>query len=290
MPLRIDAHAHVFAPAAESPRGVDDLAPPERAASIADYRARLAAEGIDGAVLVPLDAHDEYVAGVLPELPPTFAAVAVASPAEQGRTDADPVAALVRRRERFPFRALRTMWLGEPGKSLRESPMWPVLQHLEAEGLALWSYLPPDQAGHLDELGTLLPDLAVVLNHLGFAPHDMRVDEHRRPRFPDPLPEAELRRIEALAGHPRFLLMFSGHYALSAEAYPYPDLHAAGRRLVSAFGPERTLWGSDSPWIDDEPGYGATSLIVELALPDLSPAERDAVLGGTAARLLSLSP
>ena len=288
MTLRIDAHAHVFTTAASSPRAVDELAPEDRAAPASSLRERLEAQGVDGAVLVPLDAHDTYVATALRELPPTFAAVAVASPVEQGRTAADPVESVRRRREGFPFRALRTTWLGPPGAPLAESPMFPVLEHLDREGLALWSYVAPDQAPHLDELGTLLPGLAVVLNHLGLAPHDMAVDEHRRPRFDDPLPEHELVRVEALARHPRFHLMFSGHYALSAEPHPHADLRAAGDRLVGAFGADRTLWGSDWPWIDDVPGYAATTAVVDEALPALSAAERADVLGGTVARLLSL--
>lgn len=289
MTLVIDAHAHVFVSSISSPRGVDDLAPESRVAPIGAYRERLETAGIDGAVLVPLDRHDDYVSTALRELPSTFAAVAVASADEQGRGELDPVEALRARREGFPFRALRTLWLAEPGTSVADSPMFPTLRHLADEGIALWSYLPPDQAAHLDELGALLPELSVVLNHLGFAPHDMRVDDHLRPRFADPLPETELQRIEALARHPRFHLMFSGHYALSASDYPYSDLHAPGRRLVDAFGPDRTLWGSDSPWIDEVPGYVATAALVDEALPDLSAGDRADILGGTAARLLSLS-
>lgn len=285
----IDAHAHVFATATASPRGTDALVPPERDAPIGAYRERLDAAGVTGAVLVPLDAHDDYVATVLPSLPPSFAAVAVASEAEQGRGHSDPVAALRARRERLPFRALRTMWIGDPGRPLADSPMWPVLCDLAEHGIALWSYVTPDQTVLLDELGRALPGLDVVLNHLGFAPHGMTVDAHGRPAFDDPFPSPEVDRVEALAGHPRFHLMFSGHYALSAEPYPHRDLWAPSRRLVEAFGADRTLWGSDSPWIDDVPGYPAVATLVDTVLPDLSDSERAAIRGGTVARLLNLS-
>lgn len=289
--VMIDAHAHVFPRAADAPRRVDELAPAERAAPLDAYRRLLDAAGIAGAVLVPLDdEHDAYVADAVRAQPGTFAAVAVATRAEQGRSGVDPVEALRRRRDAFPFLALRTMWLGEPGRSLRDSPMFPVLRHLSDVGVAIWSYLPPGQAAHLDELGELLPDLVVVLNHLGFAPHDMVVDEHRRPRFTDPLPEAELVRIERLAVHRSFQLMFSGHYALAADPYPYVDLHASTRRLVSAFTAARTLWGSDSPWINDVPGYPATHGVVDAIMPDLSATERADILGGTLSRVLSFVP
>ena len=47
-----------------------------------DLLTLMAASGVDGAVLVPLDAHDDYVAGALDDHPKTFAAIAVAKPAE----------------------------------------------------------------------------------------------------------------------------------------------------------------------------------------------------------------
>jgi predicted TIM-barrel fold metal-dependent hydrolase len=80
----IDAHAHIFRPAAVFPRGVDQLAPAERDAPVEDLLELMARNGVDAAVLVPLDAHDDYVAQVLAEYPKTFAAIAVATSAELG--------------------------------------------------------------------------------------------------------------------------------------------------------------------------------------------------------------
>jgi hypothetical protein len=37
----------------------------------------------------------------------------------------------------------------------------------------------------------------------------------------------------------------SGMVSLSAQPYPFPDLHDGIRRLVDAFGPKRTFWGTD---------------------------------------------
>ena len=285
VPGRVDAHAHVFRPAAVSPRGVDELAPAERDAPVEDLLARMAGAGIEGAVLVPLDGSDDYVAEVLAEHPGRFAGVAVATPAEHGTAGGDPVAALRARRERWPFAALRTSWLGEPGRPLTESPFLPVLRVLAEEGWPLWSYLPPPQLPLLEELVRLLPELPVVLNHLGFCPHDMKVDEHRRPRFHDPFPEALVQRLERLADAPRVHVLVSGQYALSAEEPPYPDLFPVTRRLARAYGRERLLWGSDHPWPSDNPGYQQLPDLVRAALPDLDALALARVLGGTAREL-----
>lgn len=284
-PGAVDAHAHVFRPATVSPRGVDALAPADRDAPVEDLLTRMAAAGVTAAVLVPLDGTDDYVAEVLDRHPGRFAAVAVATAAELRGTAGDPVAALRARRARWPFDALRCSWLGDPGRPVTESPALPVLRALADEGMPLWSYLPPDQLPLLEELVAVLPLLRVVLNHLGFCPHDMWVDEHRRPRFDDPFPGSLVQRLERLADAPGVHVLISGQYALSAEEPPYPELFPVTRRLAAAYGPERLLWGSDHPWPSDVPGYARLPGLVSAALPDLDPVAAARVLGGTAREL-----
>jgi len=281
----VDAHAHVFRPAGVSARGTDELAPADRDAPVEDLLARTADAGFAGAVLVPLDGTDDYVAEALDRHPGRFAAVAVATPAEQGTGGVDPVRAFRSRQARWPFGALRTSWLGEPGRSVADSPFLPVLEVLAEERLPLWSYLPPAQLPLLEELVGVLPHLTVVLNHLGFCPHDMWVDEHRRPRFDDPFPESLVGRLERLADAPGVHVLVSGQYALSTQAPPYPDLFPVIGRLAAAYGPERLMWGSDHPWPGDVPGYQVVAGLVQAALPHLDAAATARVLGGTARTL-----
>ncbi len=285
----VDAHAHVFSSADRDPRSTSELVPEERTATLEAYREHLDSAGVDYAVLVPLDPADEYVASHLAANSERFRAVAIASPDELGRTGLNPVEQLRRRREEFPFSAVRTMWLGDPGSSLTASPVNPLLAHMQAVGAILWSYLPPDQAPFLAEVGEHYPRLRVVLNHLGFTPYDMRVDEHGRPWFATGLTAQRRDEVLDLARFPSFNLMFSGHYALSHEPYPYTDLHDVGARLVDAFGPQRTMWASDWPWIEAEPGYDRTRHLVDIALGYLTEADRSFVLGGTASRLFGFA-
>ena len=58
---------------------------------------------------------------------------------------------------------------------------------------------------------------------------------------------------------------------------------AAFLRMVRRFGPDRILFGTDSPWDDQE-----TALARLRALP-LEPAELEAILGGNAKRLLGIA-
>jgi L-fuconolactonase len=281
----IDAHAHVFRPAAISPRGVDQLAPAGRDAPVEDLLEHMGGSGVDAAVLVPLDAYDDYVATVLAEYPKTFAAIAVATPAELQAGGTRGVESLRARRDHFGFHGLRTQWLGEPGQPVTDSPALSVLRYLAEQDLLLWTYLPPDQLPLLPEVVRELPELRVVLNHLGFCQHDMQIDEHRRPRFENPFPESTVQQVLRLSEAGGVHLMVSGQYALSTQEPPYPDLFQVTRRFAEAYGSERLLWASDYPWTRDVPGYQAMLDLVPAALPDLDAEHLARVLGGTARTL-----
>jgi len=279
---KVDAHAHVFAEATREDREPDELAPAERSAGVEDLWAHAQAAGVDGVVLVPLGPDASTCARALARWPGRCAGVIVATVADHG---ADAAQRLRARRAEHRFEGVRMGWLGEPGRPLTDSPAWPLLEAMAADGLVLWSYLPPDQVAHLPELARRLPTLRVVLNHLGFAPIDMTVDEHRRPRFPGALEAATVERVARLADHPSMHLMVSGHYALSRQGAPYDDLRAPVRHLVGAFGAERCLWGSDFPWPEVVPGYRETLDLAVDQLADLPDHEQDLIFGGTARRL-----
>jgi L-fuconolactonase len=156
---------------------------------------------------------------------------------------------------------------------------------MASDGLVLWTYLPPDQLPLLDELAEELPDLVVVLNHLGFCPHDMRVDQHGRPAFDDPFPERTMTELRRLSRRRNVCVMFSGQYALSATPPPYGDLDGVVREIADRYGAGRMLWASDYPWTRDVPGYPTLLTLARQALPDASQAELADIHGGTALRL-----
>lgn len=290
-PPVVDGHAHVFRPSRVFPRGVDELVPADRDAPVEDLIAVMDDARVDAAVLVPLDTHDHYVGDVLREYPTRFAAIAVARPCDLG-IDRDTAGrsgppALEARRADFPFGGVRTTWLGTPGEPARSSPAFLLLQHLAAQRLVLWTYLPPDQLPLLRPFLDAVPGLQVVLNHLGFCPHDMQVDEHQRPRFSEPFPASTLREVQRLADYPGVHVMLSGQYALSNTEPPYQDLHDVIRQAVQAYGPRRTLWASDFPWTRNVPGYAPLLDVIRATLPDLTEDDLGWLLGRT---VLTLFP
>jgi L-fucono-1,5-lactonase len=158
---------------------------------------------------------------------------------------------------------------------------------MAAEGVVLWYYAPPEQQRLLREAVDLLPDLVVCLNHLGFCPERMEVDQHGRPRLRTTLPPPTLPAVLELAAFPRVYVMASGLYGWSQDPYPYRDLTGVVQALYESFGPERLFWASDFPWILEQPGYGALLELPDVHLPHLTAAERAEMLGGTAARIFA---
>lgn len=274
----VDAHVHVFLSHREDPeRSVDAIAPADRRAPIEALEEAMADAGVDRAVLVPLGPEDGYVARVRAEHRGRFAAVAVA---RAGQTDPGEMAD---RLDRGGFAGLRMFDLpGDPD----DAPWMPLLSRLAADRRVLWAYPGADQLDTLAAVAARLPDLRILLNHSGFTQSGIGVDDRGRPRIDTPVPQPSEPRMLALAAHPNVWVMASGAYAFSRQPYPYLDIAPLTRRLADAYGTGRLVWASDFPWIVDDPGYRACLELVDHHLPGLSKAEREAILGGNALRLL----
>jgi predicted TIM-barrel fold metal-dependent hydrolase len=284
----VDAHLHLFKALSDDyPRAVfGEMAPPEREELAARLLEAMDAAGVDRAVICALSEHDRYLDEVLAQHPGKFAGVAV-----HDFEDSDPLATLQRRID-AGIEGVRFYGLeGEPGADPESLTVFPALAAMRDAGMKAWFYGPADQVALLDGCLDLLPGLKVVLNHLGFLPNmhlELRVDEHRRPRFNMPLPPPGLEVVEALAAkHPSVHVHLSGHYAFSGAPYPYRDLQETTDRIYAAFGADRMLMASDWPWIREEPGYPETLGVIDQLLGGISAAERDMIRGGTAMSLFN---
>src|SRR5437867_3783211 len=92
----------------------------------------------------------------------------------------------------------------------------------------------PGALDHLDRIAGKHPGLKLVIDHVGISVRG------KAPKVFDDLPA-----VCALAKHPNIAVKASGMPSLSAEAYPFRDLHPHIRTLVDAFGPRRVFWGTD---------------------------------------------
>lgn len=267
----VDAHTHVYAPvSARFPRDTHELFPAEAEAQAEALLAEMDRAGVDGAVIVPLSEHDEYVADVLERYPGRFAAIGVASPVPD-------VEGYRRRREASGLQGLRMYGLAPESM--------PLLAELASSGGKLWFYGGRSHMELLVKALEDLPELIVVLNHLGFWPGEMKADAHGRPWFTGGYGSENLEFVADLARFPTVHVLLSGFYAFTQEPPPYRDLLPVTAALIEAYGADRLLAATDFPWIVAEPGYRETLDALDVQLAPLDGAGRAAVRGGNAERL-----
>ncbi|GAA5164884.1 amidohydrolase family protein [Pseudonocardia eucalypti] len=146
------------------------------------------------------------------------------------------------------------------------------LRLLAERGLAF--DVPDAWPRHLADVAGLaadLPELTVVLDHLGKPPAD-----------PADLPEWR-RRFAAIAARPNTVAKVSG-----LQHLPAGSLRPVWDAALELFGPDRLAWGSDWPMTLGGDGYPGTLAVTMPLVDELTGDERAAVLGGTAGRIYRL--
>jgi len=108
--------------------------------------------------------------------------------------------------------------------------LWPAA---EAAGVPLM-VLVPGSLDVLDRIASEHPALKLIIDHVGVS---------LRPN--DPSVWDDLPKVCALARHRNVAVKASGFPHWSNEPYPFADIHGYIRQLFDAFGPQRTVWGTD---------------------------------------------
>lgn len=279
----VDAHAHVFVKTSDKyPRSLSDLYPAEREAPAEDLLAAMRANRVTYAILVHIAGQDKYLLDCLRRYPDNFRGIITPQSGEEltelaftGRTS--------------PVVGFRFLTLGDANARAVESmPTFRLLQQIATAGLCVSFYGDDAQLRLLKRILDKLPDLVILVNHLGMPRSDLVVDNLGRPRPRAVSPPAVSPSFLELSRHPTAHVIMSGQYAFSQEAYPYMDMRPVVAAILDAFGPGRLLFGSDFPWIAQHPGYGKVVSLLERQFPGLSARERSAIIGGNAARLFDL--
>jgi L-fuconolactonase len=262
----VDAHVHVWDP--DLVEG--ELGPPGSAVRM--LRA-LDAAGIDAGVLVQPSVHasdHRYLLAAVDRAPDRLVAVVLLEPDEAGAVPRLPADRRVRG-VRAPLIRSGPGWVASVGDAL-----W---TRARAESWVVGAFARSDQLAELEPLLERFADVPVGIDHI--ARLDLAADGRRG--------EA-LGRVLALARYPNVHVKLSALAVLSSEAPPYRDVHEEVRRVVSAFGPERTIWGSDYPNILALAPYAQSLAAAREALADLTSDEQAQVFGGTAWRLYFARP
>ncbi|XP_024041096.1 uncharacterized protein LOC18044825 isoform X2 [Citrus clementina] len=251
----IDSHLHVWA----SPEEAADKFPyfPGQEPTLpghVDFLLQCMEEaGVDGALIVqPINHKFDHslVTSVLKKYPSKFVGCCLANPAEDG----------------IGIKQLEQLILKDGFRAVRFNPyLWPSGQ----QGLNL-------HISEIEELCTEFPSTTVLLDHLAFCKPPSNDEE-----------SLAFSNLLKLSRFPQVYVKFSALFRVSRMPFPYQDLSSPLSQVVSSFGANRVMWGSDFPYVVPECGYKggreAASLIAN-EVP-LSPSELEWIMGGTIMQL-----
>ncbi|MFC7493587.1 MULTISPECIES: amidohydrolase family protein [unclassified Nocardioides] len=279
-PPRIDAHHHVWDPVRRPQPWTDGLPVLQREFSMEELVPQLHAEGVDGTVVVhtlaslaethellALAAREPLVAGVVGWFDLTDPALddvlATARAHAGGRR-------LVGARHQLQVEP-DPQWLTRPEVARG-------LTCLARHGLAYDVVVSPGQLAMVATVASRLPEVRFVLDHAG------------KP----PIAGGDLadwvRDVRALAAHDNVAVKLSGLVTeASWSGWNADDLRPVVETVLEAWGPDRTMLGSDWPvCLLADADYARVTGAHELLVAGLGPDERDAVRGGTAQRIYGL--
>ena len=285
---KVDVHVHVFdLPSEQFPRNISGLAPADRACTVADLIADMDVAGIDRAVLIEMNgsdiAHHAYVKHWVDKHPDRFTATGLVD-----QTDPDPPARLRDLVAATGVEGIRLGALGDPATArAADLEAYPLFECAAELGININIYTGSAYISCVELLAAAFPTVNISLDHLGIMPTTPNTpDQWGRPRFDaEPLPPATYPRILALAKFPNVYIKISGEYAFSKEPWPYGDMQPMVAEIYRAYGADRMMWCTDSPWIAVEPSYQKLVDLLDIHLPDISAGEKEMIMGGTALKI-----
>jgi L-fuconolactonase len=146
----------------------------------------------------------------------------------------------------------------------------PVFRAMADAGLRLDALVKPRHLAHLRTFLARHRELRVVIDH-GAKPH-IRAGEI----------DHWAREMEAIARDTPAFCKLSGLATEADEDWSHNDLKPYVDVLVESFGPQRLMWGSDWPVVNEGGGFARWHETAQALTAHLSSAERDAIFGGTA--------
>jgi L-fuconolactonase len=240
----IDPHVHVWKhdpafPFAEGARV------PERDAAPETLLGLMKANGVEKTVIIQVIHYrydNRYLASVLKRYPGTFRGVCRVDPLDPAAPDH------LAKHTAEGFRGVRLSPGGNASGDWFRGPLMPPLWKRCHELKVPMTVLAP--VTRMPEVGALLektPDLTTVIDHMADCPVDQ---------------PAELEKLIALKRYPNVFVKISHTWSLSKEPYPWKDTHAQVKRLYDAFGPQRLMWATDWPIVENSHATYAQALSV----------------------------
>lgn len=243
---------------------------PEAPASYTTLRAEMQSAGVDRAVLVqptPYGWNNCYLLDVVKTAPDAFRAVCLVDPFSLGGP-----AELERLVHDHGVSGVRINWhLEKPQRWLDDPAHLALWAKAQQVGAPICLQLTPPYLPLVRTFARRYPGVKIVIDHLG------------RPEVGSNPTAASFVSFLALCELPQVYVKIAGLYYYSLGAAPYEDTWELVKAAVATFTPQRCLWGSDFPFVDQRWSYPAMIDTLRDLFKD--PQALDWILGKTAETL-----
>jgi L-fuconolactonase len=161
-------------------------------------------------------------------------------------------------------------WIAQPQVAI-------ALEALAELGLRFDALVTPRELPWLLETVRRHPDLAVVVDHCA------------KPDIGHAVWQPWAADIAALAADTSAYCKLSGLVTEAGAAWTIDHLRPYVDHIMACFGPQRIMWGSDWPVVTLAASYDDWLVTSDALLSGLTPAEREVIFGGNAARFYGLN-
>ncbi len=241
----IDPHVHVwkhdphypFAPGAKVPA---------RDATPETLLELMKTNGVAKTVIIQVIHYkydNSYLAAVLKQYPQYFQGVARVDPLDPNAPD--NLSNLV---EQQGFRGVRLSPSGDAaGDWINGDLMPPLWKRCEQLKVPMTILAPITRMPDVGKLADRFPELIMVIDHMADCPVD-------KPQ--------ELDKLIALRRHPKLFVKISHTWSLSKQPYPWLDSQELVKRLHATYGPQRLMWATDWPIVENTATYRQALTVV----------------------------
>jgi predicted TIM-barrel fold metal-dependent hydrolase len=265
----LDPHVHVWKKDPRYPWAKETANPPARDATPEMLLELMKANGVARTVIIQVIHYrydNSYLAGVLKQYPRYFQGVCRVDPLDPAAPDR-----LSRLTLEQGFRGVRLSPAGNAAGDWIGGPLMPPLWQRCGELKVPMTLLAP--ITRMPDAGALIsrfPDLTVVIDHMADCPVSQ--------------PEA-LEKLIALARFPKVFVKISHTWSLSRQGYPYLDSQEHVKRLYAAFGPQRLMWATDWPIVEQTASYAQALSVVRDDMKFLTAEDKHWIMSKTIERV-----
>ncbi|KAL1565326.1 4-sulfomuconolactone hydrolase-like [Salvia divinorum] len=281
-PKIIDSHLHVWA----SPQQAAEKYPyflgqePTLPGHVEFLLECMEQAGVDGALIVQPINHKfdhSYVTSVLKKYPSKFFGCCLVNPAEDGTASNSWNLSFPRMAFALcdSIHTCGHLMTNEVGKAMfaKAGKLGAPVGFMCMKGLDL-------HLSEIEELCTEFPSTVVLLDHLAFC------------KPPKNYEEQVFSKLLNLSRFPQVYVKLSALFRVSRCPYPYEDLSDIVTKVVSSYGANRIMLGSDFPYVVPECGYKEAKEAVWQLLQQarISSSESEWIMGRTANQIIFNHP